>query len=254
MVKRTQGPGHGAAPPALDPATRSLICRYGALTRAQQRAALGELAARLSHLLRNPLSGVLLSLVNLRAEIRSADQDERLGLAIAELERVGHLLSGLLEASRPLPECARPLDLHGLVQEMALLAGACLADGVTLIAQVPSGLRCRLPELGLRLALFALISNAGEALAGRPGTIRLKGTSRGGRVEIAVSDDGPGFAEARLPAGAPDAGAWPPAVTGLGLAAVRRFAEANAGQLQLSNQVGGGACARLDFPLEDPDG
>lgn len=237
----------------MDPVVCSLIRQYAALARAKQLAALGELAARLSHILRNPLSGVLLSLVNLRAEIRSADQEERLGLAIADLERVGRLMSGILDASRPVPERPSQLDLHGLAQEMVAVTGCRLADGLTLVAEVPSGLRCRLPEIGLRLALFDLILNANDALAGRHGTIRLQGARRGDRIEISVSDDGPGFPDMLLRSGAADYGNWLSVGTGLGLATVQHFAEANSGRLQLSNPVGGGACARLDFPLEDPD-
>jgi len=61
----------------VDSATRALIQQQLALSRAERLVASGEMAARMAHELRNPLSGVLMALTNLREEIASDDQAER---------------------------------------------------------------------------------------------------------------------------------------------------------------------------------
>jgi two-component system, NtrC family, sensor kinase len=237
-----------------DPTIRVAMRQQAALARSERLAALGELAARVGHTLRSPLSGVLLSLANLRAEIRSPDQEERLGLAIAELERLGHLLTGLVEEYRQSSEPPRPVRLHGLVQDLVAMARYRLDDGQALVAELPQGLCCRLPETGLRLALLTLIVHAADALTGRPGTIRIQGRRRGGCIELSIRSDGPEIQEDPQGPGLHEPGCPVGGESGLGMATVRRFASANSGRLELSNLSSGGARATLSFPLEESDG
>lgn len=245
MVKRNQDRD-------LDPTVRTLVRGQAELARAERLAALGELSAWLGHRLRSPLSGVLLSLANLRAEIRSPDQEERLGQAIAELERLGHLLAGLVEEYREAPEPPRRVQLHRLARELVALTRYRLDERLTLVAELPRGLCCRLPETGLRLAIFTLILNAADPLTGRTGTIRIQGARRGGRAELSVSGEGLGFPDDLQRSG--ELGGLTGGASGLEMATVRRFAAANSGRLELSNISGGGLRATLSFPLEESDG
>jgi signal transduction histidine kinase len=230
----------------VDQATRALFQQQAALARMERLAAVGEVSARLGHELRNPLSGVLMALTNLREEVDSEDQDQRLGLVIAELERIAHLLTRVVEESRQVPERPRVLRLRAVVEEMASLMRYQLDDEVTLETDVPEDLLCILPESGLRHALLNLVLNAAQALQGRGGTVRIRAERQSNeRVAINVSDDGPGFPEELLRAGVHEFGSWRRGGTGLGLATVQRFAVANTGQLQLVNRAEGGACASL---------
>lgn len=238
----------------VDQATRALVQQQLALSRVERLAAVGEISARLVHELRNPLSGVLMALTNLRGEIQSEDQDERLKLAIAELERIAHLLSNVVEDVRQIPERPRWLRLSDVVGDLLTLVRYQLDEDIELIAAVPPDLRCRLPESGLRHALLNLVLNASQAMGERPGTIRIAARREDEVLVITVSDDGPGFPEALLAAGVHDFGAWRRGGTGLGLATVRRFVLAHAGRLRLDNRVEGGAQVTLHLPLEENDG
>jgi signal transduction histidine kinase len=104
-----------------------------------------------------------------------------------------------------------------------------------------------LPEGGLRLALLNLVLNAGQAMDGRSGTILVEAGVDGGRLQIRVADQGPGFPPPLIEAAAP-AGSWHSAGNGLGLAMVRRFARSLFGELRLSNPETGGALAIIDLP------
>jgi signal transduction histidine kinase len=238
----------------VDQATRALVQQQLALSRVERLAAVGEISARLVHELRNPLSGVLMALTNLRGEIQSEDQDERLKLAIAELERIAHLLSNVVEDVRQIPERPRWLRLADVVGDLLTLVRYQLDDHIELVADVPPDLRCRLPESGLRHALLNLVLNASQAMGERVGTIRIAARREDDVLIITVSDDGPGFPEALLAAGVHDFGAWRRGGTGLGLATVRRFVLAHAGRLRLDNRAEGGARVTLHLPLEETDG
>jgi signal transduction histidine kinase len=231
----------------VDQATRALFQQQAAMSRIERLAAVGEVSARLSHELRNPLSGVLMALTNLRSEIDSQDQDERLGLAISELERIGHLLSSIVEESRQVPERPRRLDLRSLVEEVIALARYRLSEAIELNGDVPNDLFVRLPEAGLRYALLNLVLNAAEALGGRSGAIDVVAERTSENIAISVRDTGPGFPDALLRTGVHEFGTWRLGGTGLGLATVRRFAFANSGGIRLENPAEGGACVTLLF-------
>lgn len=260
MVKRMHGleQGHlkreSSLKEEVDQTSRALFQQLAAMARMERMAAVGEVAARLSHELRNPLSGVLMALTNLRAETESEDQDERLALAIGELERIAHLLTSIVEESRQVPERPRWIELKTLVDEMIALLRYRLDEHIDVRAEVPKSLRCRLPESGLRHALLNLVLNAAGAIGERPGTIRISATEDGDRIAITVSDDGPGFPEELLQGGVHDYGSWRKGGTGLGLATVRRFAFASSGKLLLENLSSGGARVTLLFPLEECNG
>ena len=229
----------------VDQASRAFFQQQAAISRIERLAAVGGVAARLGHELRNPLSGVLMALSNLRDEIDSADQDERLALAIAELERIGHLLTRVVEESRQLPERPHLLQLGVVIEELATLARYQLDDAINLVVDVPEDIECTLPETGFRHALLNLVLNASQAMRGRSGTVTISARRRGDELVVSVSDDGPGFPQELLSAGVHEFGSWRHGGTGLGLATVRRFAFANVGRLELSNLPQGGACATL---------
>ena len=232
----------------VDQATRALFQQQAAMARTERLAAVGEVSARLGHELRNPLSGVLMAISNLREEIDSEDQARRLGLAIAELERISHLLTRVVEESRQVPERPRPLPLRTVVDEVVSLAQHQVDDRVRLETAVPQDLVWTLPEAGFRHALLNLVLNAAQALQESGGTVRVEAGMEGGELAVIVSDDGPGFPDALLSAGVHEFGSWRSGGTGLGLATVRRFAFANSGRLQLGNRPQGGARATLLLP------
>jgi two-component system NtrC family sensor kinase len=254
MVKRMQDleQGHRKREFSLredvDQATRALLRQQAALSRVERMAAVGEVSARLGHELRNPLSGVLMALVNLREDVDLADQDERLGLAIAELERIAGMLTRVVDDSRLGPERARRLQLEGIVAEMVQLVRYQLNDEVTLETDVPEDLEVVLPETGLRHALLNLVLNAAQAIGDRPGTIRIGAERDGDALLLSVTDDGTGFPPALLDAGVNEFGTWRHGGTGLGLATVQRFAFALSGRLELTNLANGGARATLRLP------
>lgn len=259
MVKRMRDLdlGHTKREEALqqdvEKATRALVAQQLALARAERMAAVGDLSARLAHDLRNPLSGVLMALTNLRDEVDSAEHNERMEMMIRELERVARLLNNLVEESRQVPERPERLQLGRVTEDLIKLLRYQLDPSVAVKIHIPEEIYCRLPEAGFRHVMMNLVTNAAQAIGKGPGTIEISAAVKDGQVELAISDDGPGFPEELLKAGVHEYGTWRKGGAGFGLATARRFVLANGSRLELQNREEGGAVAVLILPVEDCD-
>jgi two-component system NtrC family sensor kinase len=254
MVKRMQGveAGHVKRENALqrevDGATRAVFQQHVALARADRLAALGEMSARLAHELRNPLSGVLMALINLAEEAQDPEQRERLQLAVRELERVGRLLASLVEDAKQVPESPRQLRLSTLLDQLFQLLRYQLPEEIALTNLVPADMECILPEASLRQALINLILNAAQAFDDTGGEILVTAQKEGGEIGLCVCDSGPGFPAELLQRGIQEFGTGRPGGSGLGLASVRRFVSNQGGRLELFNREIGGACVLISLP------
>jgi len=233
--------------------TQALLQQQQSLSRAERLAAAGEVSATLAHELRNPIAAIQLSLENLRRELSDADLGERLDMVVAELRRLTRLLNGLLQESTHVPESPRMVGIHRLVQELATLMRYQLPPHVRLVTQTPEGLRCRVPEDGLRQALLNLVLNSVAVIGDAAGAVKIHVEYHNGLLEVQVLDDGPGFPEAMLSGGIRPFVTSRESGTGLGLAIVRRFARDLGGELTIANRVPRGACVTLTLPCARED-
>jgi signal transduction histidine kinase len=231
-------------------ATRTLLEQQRSLARAERLAATGELAASVAHELRNPLAGVQMTLANLRSELHDAELVERLDLVLHEVDRLTRLLNQLLDTARHAPEAARPLHLAESVDEMLGLLRYQVAPNVRVDNRIDPQLTCRLPPDRLRQALLNLVLNSASAVAPSGGTVQIEAVREGARLQIRVTDDGPGFPEETLRAGIRPFLSTHEHGTGLGLAMVRRFARDLGGEVTLANREPHGACVTMHLPVE----
>jgi len=229
-------------------AARTLLEQQQSLARAERLAATGELAASVAHELRNPLAGIQMTLGNLRRELDEPELAARIDLVVAELNRLARLADELLSRARHAPEPAREIVLGELVQELFALLRYQLPGEVRLEQRIEPGLRCKLPEDGLRQALLNLLLNASRALGPQGGTVTVEAGVRDAGLELQVLDDGPGFPPRLLEVGVRPFVQAGGEGTGLGLAIVRRFARELGGQMTLANREPHGACVRLLLP------
>lgn len=235
----------------VEAATRALVAQQAALARAERMAAVGDLSARLAHDLRSPMSGVVVALSNLRDEVSATEHSERLDMVIRELERIARMLKNLVEESRQVPERPRRLQIKRVMDDLVKLLRYQLDPGISIEVRVPEEIYCRLPESGFRHSIMNLVTNAAQAIGKESGKIEVTASVKDGQVELAISDDGPGFPEELLTIGVHEHGSWRKGGTGLGLATVRRFALANETRLELSNRLEGGAQVVLRLPVDD---
>ena len=225
------------------------------LAQAQRDAAWGEVARRLAHEIKNPLTPIQLSAERLERKLSAKlDGPDRETLArgaqtiIAQVAAMKHMVDDFaVYARQPRPGRMQPVDLGALLLDVLALYDN-LRPRVTLSA--PSE---RLFVLGeptrLRQVFHNLMQNAIDAQADMADPhydIALE--ARGEEVALTFQDAGVGFPEAVLHR------AFEPYVTtkakgtGLGLAIVKKIVDEHHGRVELANGVPRGARVTLVFP------
>jgi signal transduction histidine kinase len=207
----------------------------------------------LAHELRNPLAGIQLACTKLHRSLEDKAQASRAEAVIAELKRLNGLLTQKVEAARYEPERLARVRIAALVGDLLALTRYQAPQGVVLLADVPRGLECVVPQAGLRQALLNLLLNAMQAQDGG-GRVSLAARREEGRLVLRVEDDGPGFPEEMLRVGVRPFATGREGGTGLGLAMVRRFTRDHGGDLDLANQRPRGARVTLYLPCPEPRG
>jgi len=229
-------------------ATQALLEQQTSLARSERLAAIGEVAAKLAHEIRNPLAGIQMAFNNLRREIDDQNQCERMGLIDGELKRLARLLNEMLDQSRHAPEEAKKFDLVMLINDLLALTRYQIPEQIQLCTELPNPLPVNLPASGMRQALLNLVLNAANALEGNAGIITIKAGLEHDVLRIIVVDDGPGFSEELLTQGIRPFRTERQQGTGLGLAMVQRFVKELGGTIRLQNIEPHGARVLLTLP------
>ncbi len=233
------------------------------LIQAQRDAAWGEVARRLAHEIKNPLTPIQLSAERLRHKLadrltgRDAELLERsTGTIVRQVSAMKEMVNAFSEYARPPRLRLEAVDLNTLVAEVAELyqGEAGLALELLPADELP---RIRGDAGRLRQLLHNLIKNAQEAAEG-PARVRLEtcsGYANGQRrVHLQVCDNGPGFNAEML------ASLFEPYVTtkargtGLGLPIVKKIVEEHGGSISARNSDEGGACIAMRFPVPQEQG
>lgn len=224
------------------------------LLQAQRDAAWGEVARRLAHEIKNPLTPIQLSAERLEhklAERLSPPDAEVLTRStqtiVNQVAALNSMVDAFAEYARSPRLNLQPLDLNQLVREVLALYES---SGARIEVQLASGLP---PVNGdatlLRQVMHNLLRNAEDALAGQPQPeITVRTEVEGGRVRFAIADNGSGFPEPLM------GRLFEPYVTtkakgtGLGLAIVKKIVEEHHGMIQAQNVEPHGARVCIQLP------
>ena len=235
------------------------------MLQAQREAAWGEVARRLAHEIKNPLTPIRLSAERMRHKLlpSMSEKDAQLldrgtDTIVQQVEAMKEMVNAFSEYARaPRFEMAE-VNLNQLVTEVidlyrAQVAGRGLALEVRLAPEVT---RLVADRGRLRQLLHNLLTNAVEALEGKPGgsiTVATRLVQRNGAdvVEIVVEDNGPGFQRDLIGQVFDPYVTTKPRGTGLGLAIVRKIVEEHGGHVEADNRTDGGALVRVELPLNE---
>ncbi len=235
----------------------------GQLRQADRLAAVGELAATITHEIRNPLSSIRGTVEILKEDFpANSPKAEFFEILLRETDRLNKVVEEYLGLARPraAEEAAAIVDLGDLARQTAALVGVQAAKrGLRLATTIDVPLPVKGNPAHLKQVLLNLLLNAAQVT--RPGgEIRVRGGVREGLVkgleyrdvegrlvEVVVEDEGPGLAEADLEKVFVPFYTTRPEGTGLGLAISLRIAEAHGGTLKAENRpegAGRGSCFR----------
>ena len=216
---------------------------------AQRSAAWAEVARRLAHEIKNPLTPIQLSaerlLAKLETKLEGTDQallQRSVNTIVAQVSAMQKLVNEFRDYARLPAAQMAPLDLTALAGEVLALYGQAHDNGL-LRARLAEGLPLLVGDATqLRQVIHNLVQNGLEAIADRPdGLVELTTTGARGadsalaEVRLAVIDNGPGFADKVLKR------AFEPYVTtkskgtGLGLAVVKKIADEHGARLRVAN-------------------
>jgi nitrogen fixation/metabolism regulation signal transduction histidine kinase len=226
-----------------------------ALVRAERVAAWREIAQRIAHEIKNPLTPIQMAIETLkRAKARGPETFDPLFAESAAtiLDEVGRLKNIVSEFSRfarmPAPTLG-PVPLQPLVQSATALYAGSVPITLSIEPDLPPA---RADRDQLTQVLVNLLENARDAVAqAAGGGIRVAlQRAPGGGLALEVADDGPGLSEeARARLFTPYFTTKPNG-TGLGLAIVQRIVSDHGGEIRVGVPPGGrGAAFTITLPI-----
>jgi signal transduction histidine kinase len=227
------------------------------LVQAERLAAIGKMAAHVTHEIRNPLSSIGLNLELLEEEVAGSNNPEagQLVTAIkAEVDRLSRIAEQYLSISRrPRPRLERE-RVEDLIRELLAFLRPELERG-SVVARVdadPDLPEVMLDESQLRQALLNLVRNAREAMAkGGELSVSVRRAVDDG-VDITVDDTGSGVPEELRATIFDPFFTTKQRGTGLGLAVTRDIIEAHGGAIGCEGREGGGTRFFIHLPKAPP--
>lgn len=239
------------------------------LIRTQRVAAWRDVARRLAHEIKNPLTPIQLSAERLRRNFASAPPnakalvEECTGAIITEVDALKGLVDEFAQFARLRGPRMAPADLNAIVSDtLTLYAGVLQHGTLRLVPQLAERLPLvRIDAEQMRQVIINLVDNAMEALGGPSGPARPDGApptivvATGhdpglSQVVLTVTDNGPG-----VPAGDRDKLFMPYYSTkgrgsGLGLAIVQRIIAEHGGRIEVGDAAPSGAAVAVTLPVE----
>jgi nitrogen fixation/metabolism regulation signal transduction histidine kinase len=231
------------------------------LLQAQRDAAWGEVARRLAHEIKNPLTPIQLSAERIQRKFSGSMAPEDAQV----LERATHTIVAQVEAMKQMvnafSDYARAPDMHfsrfdlnQLITEVVDLYRVQASTAELRLTLEPNLPTLNADRIRLRQILNNLVTNSLEALEGRPEAcveIETHVAEDGPRTmaEIVVTDNGPGFQRDLIGTVFDPYVTSKPKGTGLGLAIVKKIVEEHGGRIEADNQRTGGARVRIMLPL-----
>ena len=224
------------------------------LVRAQKEAAWGEVAKRLAHEIRNPLTPIQLSAERLAWKLQDklGEQDAQIltrstGTIIKQVAAMKEMVEAFRNYARAPSLKLEKQDLNKIIEEVLLLyeAGACTFDAV--FSNIPAVMYA--DTTAMRQVLHNIFKNAAEAAeeAAQP-QVHIHTANADGQITLTVTNNGKSFSKDML------ANAFEPYVTdkptgtGLGLPVVKKIVEEHGGRIALSNPAEGGASVKITLP------
>ncbi len=223
------------------------------LIRAERDAAWGEVARRLAHEIKNPLTPIQLSAerLSMRLTDKLAENDADMlkratDTIVNQVGAMKSMVDAFASYARMPSAKIAPLDLNALIMEVLTLY-----DGIPIHAELTKGLPLAAGDSTLmRQVIHNLLQNAQDALSGQPaGSISIRTEGLENEVMLIISDNGPGFPEHLMARLFEPYATTKPKGTGLGLAIVKKIIEEHQGSIKVENLAAGGACVCVTLPV-----
>lgn len=226
------------------------------LVTAERKAAWGEVARRLAHEIKNPLTPIQLSAERLQVKLKDklAPTDSEMltrstNVIVGQVAALKGMVDDFSQYARAASIRFSPCDLNALVSEVSALY-----EGMG--ARIVFALDPKLPPIEadpamLRQVLHNLLTNAVDAVHGEAAaTIRVSTQSNANaQVALAVQDNGCGVADSVRGRVFEPYITTKPKGTGLGLAIVKRIVDEHHGEVSIADATPSGTVVRITLPV-----
>ena len=229
------------------------------LIQAQRATAWAEVARRLAHEIKNPLTPIQLSAERLEMKLTGklgAEDAEALTRSTRTIVNQVSALKTMVDDFRDYARLPAPalagLDLNQLVSEvLALYENSSAPIARTLASGLPA---VWADSMQIRQVLHNLVQNAQDALenrknAGERPEIEVRTELAGDKVRLTIADNGGGFPEEMMARIFEPYVTTKPRGTGLGLAIVKKIVDEHHGEVSIENRVAKGASVSILLPM-----
>ncbi|MBT8067597.1 MAG: HAMP domain-containing protein [Gammaproteobacteria bacterium] len=234
-----------------------------ALLQAQRDAAWGEVARRLAHEIKNPLTPIQLSAERMRRKYLHTMPEEEAQVLDRATHTIVHQVEAMKEMVNAFSDYARAPDMDFTTFNVDKLAHEIVdlyraqESGVEIVLTTDPTMPFLEADMGrVRQMLHNLIRNAVEALEGVTGGridvhVSAAEIDDVDMIQIKVEDNGPGFSMGSVNQIFDPYVTTKPKGTGLGLAIVKKLVEEHVGTIRASNRKDGGAMISIRLPVND---
>jgi PAS domain S-box-containing protein len=211
-------------------------------------AALGEIAARVAHEIRNPLVSLGGFAKRLEKKLEG-NLKEYADIIAKEVERLEAILNDILSFVKETRIMKETLDSNALMEDVISLVGPEI-DGRNILLSKEFGepIELYVDPNRIKDALSNILKNAVQAV-GSNGTITVRIYERRDACVFEVKDTGPGISEEDLPFIFDPFFTTKKFGTGLGLTITHRIIEEHDGNIEVDSRKGSGSVFRISIPL-----
>ena len=220
------------------------------LQRSKSLALVGELAAKIAHEVKNPLTGIYAALQVLEGQLEGEDPRREIFQSIGEeVIRLNGITQELLQFSRPIEAKLRRGDLTTFLVDLRedLVRLSMVAPGQVCTDGLEPDLHCCFDRELTGQVFKNLILNGVQAGAAK-GVVRLSSRRSEGVISIDVADSGPGIPASERETVFEPFFTTKSRGTGLGLSIARKNMELQGGSIRLRSLKAPGATFRVEFP------
>ncbi|HEX6838748.1 MAG TPA: ATP-binding protein, partial [Polyangia bacterium] len=221
------------------------------LLHTERLSALGEMAARIAHEVRNPLVSIGAAAQVVSEELGAASPVAgEVGAIAREVKRLDAIVTDFLKFARPRRAELRTCDLAGVVDETAALVRA-KAPETTLALNLERPLEARCDPDAIKQVLLNVLLNAVEATpkSSPHATIDCDAQIAGSQLILSVADRGPGIPDHVRRRVFDPFFSTKTRGTGLGLAVSKQIIDEHHGRIRLFNRRGGGTRVVIELPV-----
>jgi two-component system NtrC family sensor kinase len=238
----------------IEEATKDIKEMQNELIKTERLATIGEVAAKIAHEIKNPLSGISIALELMKNKTPDDDQRQKVSEILSEVARLDRIIKDMLQIAKPPELYLRTTSPNEIVEKaIALVSTKADERRIKIDKDLSCGDSFCLDPEKIEQVLLNLLLNGIDSIDGTGGNITVQTEILKNELHIKVSDSGCGIREVEIEKLFQPFYSTKRNGTGLGLAISKRIIESHRGRIIVKSEIGKGSVFTLVIPdnLED---